>query len=135
MGASFSRVMSEGVDSLDPALPLVMHTVTIDDPACAHLARVPATVNSWSSGWAWMLSTRGGAGGSRWGVERARAVIRDFGAASSAGGVSGAAAGHSARGTPAPPGSRPPADRGWRSGWPERGRPAVSHGSSDASLP
>src|SRR6266545_2946340 len=43
-----------------------MHTVTISLPAPAHLASVPPTVNSWSSGWAWMLITRLGAGGSRW---------------------------------------------------------------------
>src|SRR5882724_1869029 len=42
-----------------------MHTVTISLPARAHLASVPPTVNSWSSGCAWMLITRLGAGGSR----------------------------------------------------------------------
>src|SRR6185369_8487527 len=41
-----------------------MHTVTIALPARAHLASVPPTVNSWSSGCAWMLMTRLGAGGS-----------------------------------------------------------------------
>ena len=42
-----------------------MHTVTIALPARAHFASVPPTVNSWSSGCAWMLITRLGAGGSR----------------------------------------------------------------------
>ena len=41
-----------------------MHTVTMAVPARAHLARVPPTVNSWSSGWAWMLITRAGGAGS-----------------------------------------------------------------------
>jgi hypothetical protein len=37
--------------SFDPESPLVMTTETISQPAFAHLASVPATVNSWSSGW------------------------------------------------------------------------------------
>src|SRR4029077_21271515 len=53
---------------LEPAPPLVMHTVTTSQPARAHLARVPPTVNSWSSGCAWMLIARLGAGGSFGGV-------------------------------------------------------------------
>src|SRR2546428_3403319 len=61
--ASRSRVMSAGVDLFEPASPRVRHTVTISLPARAHLARVPATVNSWSSGCAWIDSTRFGAGG------------------------------------------------------------------------
>src|SRR6185295_647249 len=64
MGASASRVMLAGVYSLEPALPLVMHTVTTALPARAHFASVPPTVNSWSSGCAWMLMTRAGAAGS-----------------------------------------------------------------------
>ena len=54
----------QGVNSLDPAFPLVMQTETIVLPAWAHLASVPATVNSWSSGWAWMQNTRPGGVGS-----------------------------------------------------------------------
>src|SRR5258705_8821988 len=57
--------MSSGVYLLEPAPPLVMHTETTSQPARAHLASVPPTVNSWSSGCAWMLITRLGAGGSR----------------------------------------------------------------------
>jgi hypothetical protein len=37
-----------------------MQTVTISLPARAHVARVPATVNSWSSGCAWIDITRAG---------------------------------------------------------------------------
>jgi len=62
--ASRSRVMSAGVDLFEPASPRVRQTVTISLPARAHLASVPATVNSWSSGCAWIDSTRFGAGGS-----------------------------------------------------------------------
>src|SRR5581483_3017999 len=58
------RVMSGGVYLLEPAPPLVMHTVITSHPARAHLASVPPTVNSWSSGCAWMLIARFGAGGS-----------------------------------------------------------------------
>src|ERR1700730_3328986 len=65
IGTSASRVMSAGVCSFEPVPPLVMHTVTISLPARAHFASVPPTVNSWSSGWAWMLITRLGGGGSR----------------------------------------------------------------------
>src|SRR5262245_46845834 len=64
MGARASRVMLAGVYSLEPALPLVMHTVITALPERAHFAKVPPTVNSWSSGWAWMLMTRAGAAGS-----------------------------------------------------------------------
>src|SRR5262245_21568982 len=64
MGARAARVMLAGVYSLEPALPLVMHTVITALPARAHFASVPPTVNSWSSGWAWMLMTRAGAVGS-----------------------------------------------------------------------
>src|SRR5262244_2112686 len=85
MGTNASRVMSGGVWSLEPAPPLVMHTVTISLPARAHFARVPPTVNSWSSGCAWMLITRGGGDGSlrtdR--VERARSGTPGVGVASS----------------------------------------------------
>ena len=56
--------MSGGVKRFDPPVPRVMHTVTTALPARAHLARVPPTVNSWSSGWAWMLMTRAGGAGS-----------------------------------------------------------------------
>ena len=56
--------MSSGVKRFDPPVPRVMHTVTTVVPACAHLAKVPPTVNSWSSGWAWMLITRAGGAGS-----------------------------------------------------------------------
>src|SRR5688572_7065200 len=59
--SSRSRVMSAGVESFEPASPLVMHTVTISLPARAHVASVPATVNSWSSGCAWIDITRAGA--------------------------------------------------------------------------
>ena len=56
--------MSSGVYLLEPAPPRVMQTATISQPARAHLASVPPTVNSWSSGCAWMLIARFGAGGS-----------------------------------------------------------------------
>src|ERR1700737_3880184 len=59
-----TRVMSRGVYLLEPAPPLVRHTVITSQPARAHLASVPPTVNSWSSGCAWMLIARLGAGGS-----------------------------------------------------------------------
>src|SRR5215831_3132986 len=85
MGTSASRVMSGGVWSLEPAPPLVMHTVMISLPARAHFAKVPPTVNSWSSGCAWMLITRGGGTGSlrtdR--VERARSGTPGVAVASS----------------------------------------------------
>src|SRR5689334_24650507 len=64
MGTRAWRVMSRGVYLLEPAPPLVRHTVITSEPARAHLASVPPTVNSWSSGCAWMLITRLGAGGS-----------------------------------------------------------------------
>src|SRR5437667_3376602 len=64
MGARPSRVISGGVCRFEPAWPLVMHTETTSLPARAHLARVPPTVNSWSSGWAWIERTRAGAAGS-----------------------------------------------------------------------
>src|SRR5207249_5837631 len=75
-----------GVWSFDPAPPLVMHTVTISLPARAHLASVPPTVNSWSSGCAWMLITRLGAGGSRRAVFAGLARSGTSGAAGSASG-------------------------------------------------
>src|SRR5258705_9940809 len=56
--------MSSGVYLLEPAPPRVMQTATISQPARAHFASVPPTVNSWSSGCAWMLMTRAGAAGS-----------------------------------------------------------------------
>src|SRR5229473_828731 len=64
IGTRASRVMSAGVWSFDPAPPLVIHTVTISLPDRAHLASVPPTVNSWSSGCAWMLIAQAGAAGS-----------------------------------------------------------------------
>ena len=51
--------MSGGVKRFDPPVPRVMQTVTMVLPARAHLASVPPTVNSWSSGWAWMLIDAG----------------------------------------------------------------------------
>ena len=56
--------MSSGVKRFDPPVPRVMQTVTMVVPARAHLASVPPTVNSWSSGWAWMLIARAGGAGS-----------------------------------------------------------------------
>src|SRR2546427_7119188 len=41
-----------------------MQTVMTRLPERAHLASVPPTVNSWSSGWAWMLIAQAGAAGS-----------------------------------------------------------------------
>jgi hypothetical protein len=52
------------VNRFEPPVPRVMQTQTTALPARAHLARVPPTVNSWSSGWAWMLITRVGGVGS-----------------------------------------------------------------------
>jgi hypothetical protein len=43
-----------GMGSFEPAEPSVIMTVMISHPVAAHFARVPATVKSWSSGWAWM---------------------------------------------------------------------------------
>ena len=45
--------MSAGVKRFEPPVPRVMQTLTMVLPARAHLARVPPTVNSWSSV-AWM---------------------------------------------------------------------------------
>src|SRR5688572_2498750 len=56
--ASVFLYLAPCAGSFDPESPLVMTTQTISHPALAQRARVPAMLNSWSSGCAWMLMAR-----------------------------------------------------------------------------